>query len=300
MKKIFALIMVLVIMLCFAGCGEQELYDEANALLEAENYEEALAKFQELGDYEDSAVKCEEAEKGIKYNEALALLDAGDNEKAEEAFKELGNYKDSATKYEELSKENDYQKAIKYLNEGEYEISFRFLKNLKGYKDVDEYLSHYQKIEITPENWDKYFEIIPFPEFLENDFGEYDLNGINFYFNLREEYYPVFCKADDYKVIFEAQYSLGNETVSVNSLNGSYEIINMTPGEGWWDKEVITFDVDSKVPELPDGILTFGPHSNNLFFMGSVSPNEDNTYYVLIPGNIEALRVEGSITLYKE
>lgn len=89
-------------------------YAQAMDLMAQKNYTEAMALFEELGNYKESAALLEDLqEKQEAYNEAVALLNERKYAEAIEAFDELGDYADSA---EQAAYNVNYQKA-KYLME---------------------------------------------------------------------------------------------------------------------------------------------------------------------------------------
>ena len=129
-------------------------YNEAVALLNAGQYDEAIAAFEALGGYKDSPEQAElskeakrEAENTAAYADAEALLVAGDYDAAITAFNKLGNYRDSAQKAdeaadlaEEKAKANAYADAYAdaeaLVAEGKtYEAAVAFY-SLKGYEDA--------------------------------------------------------------------------------------------------------------------------------------------------------------------
>ena len=84
-------------------------YSEAVALMEAGEYESAIAAFESLGNYEDSAERIYECNTAIKdavngplYADAESLLANGEIAKAAIAFGKLGDYKDSHDRSMEL------------------------------------------------------------------------------------------------------------------------------------------------------------------------------------------------------
>jgi len=91
----------------------QTAYNDAMALLDAGSYEEALAKFEALEDFEDSEKHAKELKRlQSGYDEALELLEDHEFTDAQELFEELKNYRDSR----EQAKYNvDYQKALYYM-----------------------------------------------------------------------------------------------------------------------------------------------------------------------------------------
>lgn len=66
-------------------------YHVAINLMEQQDYEAAMAAFEEIDGYKDSNKQIEEC----KYNSAISLMEQGDYESALKIFKELNGYKDS-------------------------------------------------------------------------------------------------------------------------------------------------------------------------------------------------------------
>ncbi len=76
-------------------------YNNAVALMEAGQYEEAIAAFEAMDGYKDSVTQitaCETAIKDSKYSNAIALMEAGNLDEAQVAFQNLGEYKDAVEK----------------------------------------------------------------------------------------------------------------------------------------------------------------------------------------------------------
>ncbi len=93
-------------------------YNEAVALMDAEQYEEAIAAFEALDGYKDSETQIQNCETAIldgKYNEALVLMESGKFVEAYEALIALDGYKDSAEKAIECRLE-----ALKVAEVGDY------------------------------------------------------------------------------------------------------------------------------------------------------------------------------------
>ena len=266
MKKIFALVLTLVIMLCFAGCGEQELYDEANALLEAENYEEALAKFQELGDYEDSAAKCEEAEKNIE-NKKL------------------------------------YDEAVNLVNSGEYGEAFNLFNQIKDYKDVNTYLDRFTTIEITPENWQTYFELKTAPVFSTNSNGE--LNNIfeNTWLVIKDEYAEKLNITDDLNVEFDFSYEAIETIYNVDNEKFTYEVQKTTYDVGDYPVKIQynnnTFFPNGETQIINAIAADFEKYSNILCTTIIKYYEESGKWVGLDMENPELLKVKGCITIFE-
>ncbi len=109
-------------------------YNAAVKLMESGKYEEAIAAFEALDDYKDSADKIEECNAAIlenDYNNATALMDEGKYEEAISAFEALNSYKDSADRITECS----YEIAVDLKNAGKYEEAIAAFEALNGYND---------------------------------------------------------------------------------------------------------------------------------------------------------------------
>ena len=108
----------------------QRKYDAAAALLEAGQYDEAVAAFAELEDYSDSADRIPEA----KYRKAADLLEDGKYDEAIAAFEEVLDYGDSPDQITEAQ----YRKAVKVFDSGAYEDALGQLEKLEDYKEAAE------------------------------------------------------------------------------------------------------------------------------------------------------------------
>ena len=108
-------------------------YQQAVALRESGQYDEAIAAFAELGDYSDAAQQLSET----KYQQAVALREEGQYDDAIAAFAELGDYCDAA---QQLS-ETKYQQANNLNAAARYDEAYAIYVTLTGYKDVDKLLA---------------------------------------------------------------------------------------------------------------------------------------------------------------
>lgn len=107
-------------------------YEKAVALAGQEQYDEAKALFEELGDYEDSAARLEELNRQQKaYDEARALMEQKKLTEAKEAFAALGQYRDCP----ELQQYIDAK------------IAFRSAKKAKDYAAVAEQFQALGQVE---------------------------------------------------------------------------------------------------------------------------------------------------------
>lgn len=157
-------------------------YNSAVALIDAKQYDEAIAILQELADYKDSVQQIQIAEKGKQevlnataYEKAVSLLEKKDYESAVLAFEALGEYSDSAkllieSKYQyalklmqsknygkavtifsglndyadskEMACECEYLRAMELIAQEDYSGAYSALQTIPEYKDAAEYLSH--------------------------------------------------------------------------------------------------------------------------------------------------------------
>ena len=108
-------------------------YQQAVALRESGQYDEAIAAFAELGDYSDAAQQLSET----KYQQAVALREEGQYDEAIAAFAELGDYSDAA---QQLS-ETKYQQAVALREEGQYDDAIAAFAELGDYSDAAQQLS---------------------------------------------------------------------------------------------------------------------------------------------------------------
>ena len=106
-------------------------YDAAMALWDAGEYSAAVAAFDSLGDYRDSA-EWRGKYQGMLYEQAEALLADGDYEGASRAFASIGNYKDAAQRV----KEPYYVQAEALMAAGDYDGASAAFEKAGDYKDA--------------------------------------------------------------------------------------------------------------------------------------------------------------------
>lgn len=111
-------------------------YEMAGVLLAAENYEEAAAAYDALGDYKDSAAKADSIRDILSemnsYDKALKFLENGRYDDAYEAFTQMGAYEDAA----ELANEALYLKALELAEKGQCADARELFLQLGDYKDA--------------------------------------------------------------------------------------------------------------------------------------------------------------------
>ncbi|MGN1028098.1 MAG: protein kinase [Faecousia sp.] len=120
-------------------------YSSAIKLMEAGQYEEAIAAFEALEGFQDNAQRIEDCEAGIleqRYEAAVSLMNAGKYEEALSILETLDGYQDRAAILELR-----YQAAVSLMNQGKYEEAMAVFEALEGYKDSAEKLEETIRME---------------------------------------------------------------------------------------------------------------------------------------------------------
>lgn len=113
-------------------------YNNAVSLMEAEQYEEAIAAFEAMDGYKDSVQMIDDCELAIKYNDAIALMDLGSYEEAISVFEAADGYKDSVQKIEDCENailEGKYIDAVALMEAERYDEAIVAFKAIEDYKD---------------------------------------------------------------------------------------------------------------------------------------------------------------------
>lgn len=145
--KVLATVLIVAAVFCIAASfandaiKKNHAYNSAIAMIDAKQYDEAIAILQELADYKDSAQQIQIAKEGkqeMAYAKAVALLEEKDYKGAVSAFEALGKYRDSAN----LLIESNYQYAMELIAQEDFAGAHSVLRTIPEYKDAAEYLSH--------------------------------------------------------------------------------------------------------------------------------------------------------------
>ena len=121
-------------------------YNSAISLYESGKYEEAIAAFEAMDGYKDSAEQIEICNTAIterEYKKALDLYNAGEYEEAIESFKALNGYKDSAAqiiKCENSIQDAEYKAAIELYESNQFSSAIMVFNKIKDYKDSAKYV----------------------------------------------------------------------------------------------------------------------------------------------------------------
>ena len=298
MKKLVSLILVMAMVLSLCACGKADDYEAAIALMEAGNYEEAIAAFTELGDYEASAQKLEECENILAYAEAIALFEEEQYEDALAIFTALGDYKDCLEKKVECENALAYQAALDMIASGDYENAYTALVELGDYKDVPELLTHFKEVEITTENWSDYFVVVEEPEYIKNDFNENVDIQFAYYLTLHEDADNRIFKPSESKVVFEFSYDIIIKDVHFDKTIDEYEVLPANPIFSTdVDKEISTLTWEKEIPNKEPLYCTTVMAAAPAVEPGT-EPETPSTAWFLAE-NFEATRTQGSIFIYE-
>ena len=133
-------LLLVTLAVCFYIVPEVK-YNDAIALVDAEQYDEATDAFVDLGDYKDSEAKIEEIKIIVldkQYDAAVALMQEEKYDEATDAFTKLGDYRDSKEKIEEIKYtllDNQYTEAEKLFDEGKYSEAINIYTTLGNFKE---------------------------------------------------------------------------------------------------------------------------------------------------------------------
>lgn len=132
MKKIVALLLVLAMALALCGCSSSD-YKKAQKLFEERQYEEALAIFEELGEYQDSKQQVSNCK--IKICETL-IDKIGFLSKYDPSYSSIGAAEKALSYYDSLTDDEKTQVSNKSYLPSEDELAE--LRTIRQRKDAEE------------------------------------------------------------------------------------------------------------------------------------------------------------------
>lgn len=135
MKKLFALLLVCVLVCSLTGCDKLD-YGKAVDLFNRGKYDAAIDAFYELGDYEDSKALFTLSH----YWAAIQRMEDGNFAEALPRFIKLGDYEDSAQRATECR----YQIAVAEFEAGNFQDAQNYFEDVADYKQAKEYLRQIQ------------------------------------------------------------------------------------------------------------------------------------------------------------
>ena len=135
MKRLLAAALVLCLCMSLAACDGLD-YVKAMKFYEEGQYAEALAIYNTLGDYADSATMRDICQNIVDYTQAEAYYAAGDYRAALELYQAHERYEDSAAK----SLICRYNIGLECIETGEYEEALTWLEAMGGYEESPQHV----------------------------------------------------------------------------------------------------------------------------------------------------------------
>ncbi len=135
-------------------------YHDGVSLYKAGNYQEAIAVFEELGDFKDSREQieaCHTAINELAYQDAQALVTAGKYQEAILAFEALADFKDSKEKIQQCSyriRKLAYEDAVALLEATKYAEAIQAFEALGDFEDSKAKVQSIKDLLLTME-WKK-------------------------------------------------------------------------------------------------------------------------------------------------
>lgn len=124
--------------------NQQKQYQYASDLFQAQHYEEAIAAFSVLNDYQDAKARVQASQTEIDtrdaYQAAMRLFEEGHYEQARDAFLALADYQDSQQRLaqcqQEIETKQTYDEAQALFTQGEYEKALALFTQIGDYLDA--------------------------------------------------------------------------------------------------------------------------------------------------------------------
>jgi len=318
-KKLIFLCLALVLCLSLAACASEEdkAFEAANALLEAGDYDGAIAAFTAIGRYQEI---------NDKINEAIKL-----REEANVGFL-LGTWKDVVsghtfqfeTEGKALLTSAYGQSEITSLeysySEGTVRITAPIVLPLQvvemdGVTHLVDVNNQYDLVpeaeyealapivvEITMDNWQEYFELREVEDVQENTFGEAEYRQPGYAVFLKDEYVERLVTDYNAKPIgFELQYDECMYMITGDFLSGEYEL---TEGKPWWQSDPLGqgLTATTEVWDRRTGVYSetsdlYNSVSGFFHNAGSWRTSDETAEYICLPINGQIIRAQGTLTL---
>lgn len=141
MKRAIAFMLAFSLAASLSACSNknEKVYNNAVKLFNAEKYAEAKVAFQQLGDYEDSALRIQKCD----YEMATSMFLKGDYAGAQEAMEAMNGFKNSA----QVAQTCAYLLAQEAIRDGRYDEAAERLKALGSYLDCEALLAELDQLK---------------------------------------------------------------------------------------------------------------------------------------------------------
>lgn len=224
MKKVTALLLALVLAMCLTGCKGSD-YKNAVSLYESGQYEEAVDKFTELGDYKDSQLLLQTC----KYESAKAMINSGSYEEAKAIFEELGDFEDSA----DYINSCDYNIALELYNSGDYEGAIEIFETISDYSDSADKIESANN-ELNRQKYSNVYDALEDNTWYFNGGSDTTLNSVTFDEDTatiaQVEMVMVNLETSTYERVDNGSnsysYTVNGDSISIVMDNGSDLVIN--------------------------------------------------------------------------
>ena len=311
MKRFIAMALILMMCLGMTACGateDEKAFEEANALLEAGDYEGALEKFYSIGLYNQTAEKIYQIEEQLR-SEKVSFLTG--------TWKDLNS--DMTLTFGEMGKCTvTYPDGTTFDSEAWYDANDQlYLLDAVTIREIDgvtHMVSEYndwvseadyevigpKTVEITMDNWTDYFEIRETDWQYRNDFGEIEQKGFGFGVFLKDD---VASKLrgpyESVNVSFKVAYDEVMHKATGSAANGDLQM-----GEAgqpkWLNEETRRGEAVTQVwlqeDDYMEGSGCYGYYCAT--FTGYTTIEEADATYIIVFENPEILNVTGTLTLF--
>lgn len=320
MKKQICLLLTMLLLLCLCACTketpadpEAEALAAADALLQAGDYEAAIQAYSDIGTYQTIAARIAEAEQKLaeqKQAEEEASLGflfgtwKDLNSEAVITFRENNQavlvengYDGTQQSYEMVYEKREGELYLTFFNgavpveerDGVTHLNARAYGG-QSYDFVTEAAYETlgpEMVTVTMENWQEYFEIVSFPGWTENDFGETDGFEWITALYIREEY------AD--RVVWDLSNAAFGYTRDMHARSCTVDFEKQTVTLGGsrhrWDDDV------SQTVAVPP-MYAYDSFPGMLYILHSCRWSEsDENQIPFVWDDIKVTRVEGSLAI---
>lgn len=311
-KQMVAVAIVIVLaILCLTMCGRGGAKSEHAALLEMLERGEYQSAHYYIDNLKAQAIaegKQEEEKESnlpVLYGEwTLTSIYEGKEQIEKVSFDEDGTCK-MGEKSLKWRMRDEYENGINIdISEGE-NICYRASVNVGGKEPILDIslikedgngegignyrnLALYEEIEITPENWDQYFELVTEGKFSDNAFGEFESFTHYQYLALKREYVDRISSSLS-KLAMELDFTYGRKGCKLDKDNKSYTLTDRY--------EVDDYDHESSIYEFH-----YNNHEGEADYNATIMSsyyNEDEKCLVSFKTDMKVLRTQGSIYLLK-
>ena len=305
MKRIFVLLLAVVMLFAFAACNNDSQKENSNDKQLVADY---------MGDWKANSLKSRHNNE-ITYQVATITLQEdgtciykGENAKWE-YIADLNQFvftldRNGVSGVLEIAEENG-KTVLQYSTETYYRPA-DFVAKDKEYVDMggvntDETQitpTNSKEITITIDNWNEYFEVIEYPYWKENAFGEIDDLSIWWIVSLKEEYQHLIDTEKEQSVALELSAKYKEYGIIVDYQNKKYSYTDsIYEYEAESENTTVAFDLQSKMNYETNKIDFLRVFSSGI---GEADKDGEMIDAIYRYYDISVLRAEGKIYLLEQ